>query len=246
MGRRVKLRRRLAGSLGILLFAVGLLLGMGLFGVVIWADLEAALFSPGLRQDAALRSLRCPVMITKWETGTVSASVTNPLDRPTERYVRAHISDGYVTLMREINTSVSLAPGETERLAWTVRADDAAFERLILVKVVVRGRYPLPSRDGTCGILVVDVPVFSGNQVFGLSLVVSLLSMAAGFGLWYRSSQPLHGEGRQAIRAMGVLTGSIVAGTFVGWLGLWVPGLILFVITVLGIGAIIGYFLNTV
>lgn len=230
--------------MGILLFAVGLLLGLALFGVVIWADLEAALFSPGLQQDAALRSLRCPVMITKAETGKVTASLTNPLDRPTERYVRAHVTDGYVTLMREVNTRVPLAPGETERLAWTVTADDAAFERLILVKVVVRGRYPLPSRQGTCGILVADVPALTGSQVFGLSLGVSLLSMAAGFGLWHRAARPIHGEGRQVARAMGMLAGSIVVGTFVGWMGWWVPGLILFVIGVLGIGVIIGYFLN--
>jgi hypothetical protein len=217
---------------------------MALFGVVVWADFEAALFSPGIQQDAALRSLRCPVLITRSETGTVTASLKNPLERSTERYVEAHISDGYVTLMREINTRIPLDPGERQRLEWTVTADDAAFGRLVLVKVVLRARYPLPSRQGTCGILVVDVPFFRGNHFFALGFVVSLLSMAAGFGLWHRAGQPLRERGRQIGRAMGVLTGIVLLGTIVGLMGWWVPGLIFFVITVLGIGVTLGYLLS--
>jgi hypothetical protein len=243
MFRPVKLQG-LARPLGVLLFVAGLLLGMALFGAVIGPDLEAALFSPGLQQNAALRSLRCPVLITRSETGTVTASLKNPLERSTERYIQAHITDGYVTLMREINTRVPLDPGGSQRLEWTVTADDAAFERLVLVKVVLRARYPLPSRQGTCGILVVDVPYLTGNQVFALGFVVSLLSMAAGFTLWYRASQPLHGRGRQMARAMGVVAGTILVGTVIGLLGWWVPGLIFFVITVLGIGVALGYLLS--
>lgn len=239
-------RKWLARPLGILLFSAGLLLGMALFGVVVWADFEAVLFNPGLRRDASLRSLRCPVMITESETGIVTASLTNPLDRPIDRYVRAHITDGYVTLMREVDQSVSIAPGGRERLAWEVTADDAAFERFILVRVVVRGRYPLPSRQGTCGIFVVDVPYLTGDQVFGLVFTAGLISMGLGFGLWYRASEPLRERGLQATRAMGMLASSVALGTIVGWLGWWLPGAIVFLITVLGVGVIIGYLLNRV
>lgn len=246
MPRPVKLPKSLAQALGILLFSVGFLIGMALFGAIIWADFEAALFNPGIQQDASLRSLRCPAVITTSETGTVTASLRNPLDRPTERYVRAHITDGYVTLLREVNKLVSLEPGERQQLQWTVTANDAAFGRLVLVKVVLRARYPLPSRQGTCGILVVDVPYLTGDQVFGLSFAASLLSMAAGFALWYRASQPLHEQRRQLARAMVMLAGSGLVGTAIGLLGLWVPGLVMFVITILGIGVIIGYFLNRV
>lgn len=242
----MNLRERLARPLGILLFSAGLLLGMALFGTLVWADFEAVLFNPGRRYDAPLRSLRCPVMITRSETGTVTASLTNPLDRSIDRYVRAHITDGYVTLMREVDQSVSIASGERERLAWEVTADDAAFERFILVRIVVRGRYPLPSRQGTCGIFVVDVPYLTGEQVFGLVFTASLISMGMGFGLWYRASEPLRARGLQAARAMGMLASSVALGTIVGWLGWWLPGAIVFLITVLGVGVIIGYVLNRV
>ncbi len=241
---RVKFPRGLTSPLGLLLFSVGFLLGMALFGVAIWADFEAVLFNPGLQQDAPLRSLRCPVMITTSETGMVTASLTNPLERSTERYVRAHVTDGFVTLLREVNERVPLEPGERRQLQWTVTADDAAFERLILVKVVLRARYPLPSRQGTCGILVVDVPYLKGDQLFGLAFGASLLCLTAGFGLWFRASRPLRERGRQAARAMVVLAGSVLVGITIGLLGWWLPGLLIFVVALLGIGVIIGYFLN--
>ena len=242
----VRLPRGAIRPLGVVLFSLGLLLGMGLFGAVIWADFEAMLFNPALSQEAPLRSLRCPVMITTSETGTVTASLSNPLDRSTERYVRAHITDGYVTLMREVNQRVPLAPGEKQRLEWAVTADDAAFNRFILVKVIVRGRYPLPGRQGTCGILMVDVPLLNGRQIFSLTFAASVLSMAAGYGLWFGASRPLDQRRQQVARAMVALAGGVVLGTIVGWLGWWLPGFILFLITVLGVGVIIGYLLNRV
>ncbi len=240
----VKVPKGFFRSLGIFLFFVGLLLGMGLFGATVWADFEAVLFNPGLQQEAPLRSLRCPVMITEAETGTVTASLFNPLDRSTERYVQAHITDGYVTLMREVNRSVSLNPGERQQLAWEVTADDAAFERFILVKVVLRGRYPLPSRQGTCGILVVSVPFLTGEQVFGLGFGAALLCMAGGLLLWLRASDSHPKQRRRVARAMGALAGSILVGTTVGLLGWWLPGFIIFLVTLLGIGVIIGHFLG--
>ena len=241
-----KLPRGLIRSLGILLFSLGLLLGMALFGAIVWADFEAVLFNPGLQQEAPLRSLRCPVMITESETGEVTASLFNPLERSTERFLQAHITDGYVTLMREVNRRVSLEPGERQQLAWEVTADDAAYERFILVKVVLRGRYPLPSRQGTCGILVVDVPYLRGEQVFGLGFGAALLCMVGGIVLWLKAGDPLVDRGRRVARAMAALTGSIVVGTTVGLLGWWLPGFIIFLITLLGIGVIIGHFLSQV
>jgi hypothetical protein len=88
---------------------------------------------------------------------------------------------------------------------------------------------------------VVDAPYLSGNQAFVLGLLISLLSVAVGFYLWFRASKPLHERGQQMARAMCVLAGIILVGTVLGLLGWWVLGLIFFAITVLGIGVAIGY-----
>ena len=230
--------------LGVLIFSVGVLAGMALLGIVVWGDFEANMFDPSVKQDASLTTLRCPVMITEAETATVTATFTNPLERPIELYTRAHITEGYVTLMREIITTLSLDPGETKPLHWTVTSDDAAFGRLVLVKVTVNRKYPLPSRQGTCGILVVGLPYFTGNQIFAFTLAASLLIMASGAGLWVVANRPLKDLGQDVIVAMGVLAGSVLAGTIVGLRGSWLFGGLIFVITVLLVGAIIGYFVN--
>ena len=230
--------------LGVLIFSAGVLIGMALFGIVAWEDFEAAMFDPSIKRDASLSTLRCPVMMTKTETGTVTATFTNPLERPIELYTRAHITEGYVTLMREINTKLSLNPGETKPLQWAVTSDDAAFGRLILVKVTVNRKYPLPSRQGTCGILVVGLPYFTGTQIFAFTFAASLLSMAGGAGLWVVANRPLKDLGLDVIVAMGALAGSVLAGMIVGLRGSWLFGGLIFVFTVLLIGAIIGYFVN--
>ncbi len=191
-----------------------------------------------------MRSLRCPILLTPAETGVVSARVSNPLDRPTERYVRVHMSAGSLLLTREFTEVVPLDPGESERVEWSVSADDTVFDRFVMVNVVLRSRYPLPARQGTCGILVLDVPYLTGPQVFGLTLTASLLTMAAGCGLWIWATPPLSDRRHQPIRAMVALAGSVLVGILLGVLGWWLPGLILLTIVLIGIGVIIGYVLN--
>jgi hypothetical protein len=231
-------------TLGVLIFAAGVVLGMALFGSAVWGDFEATLFDTSMRGNAPLKTLRCPVMITSAGPGTVTATFTNPLEKPIDYYIRAHITQGYVTLMREEITNLALDPGETQAVQWTVTPDDAAYGRLILLRVRLAAKYPLPSRHGSCGILVVDLPYFSGNLIFAFALAASLLSMASGAGLWVVANRPLSGPGLDVTRAMGALAGSVLAGTIVALLGWWLPGGLILVFTVLLIGAVIGYFVN--
>jgi hypothetical protein len=211
---------------------------------VIWGDLEGSLFDTSLRGDARLTSLNCPVMVTSTEEGTVSATFENSLDRATVFTVRAHISHGRLTLMREVNSQIPLAPGEKRTLEWPVTAEDAAFGQLILFRVRVGPKYPIPSRDASCGILVVDLPRFTGRQLFTFALAASFLSMAAGMGLWVFANRPLRGLGQDVARAMTALIASILIGMILGILGQWLIGGLVFAINVLFVGVIIGHFVN--
>lgn len=238
------IKNKIIRTLGVLLFSAGVLFGMALFGIVVWPDLEASLFDTSNRGNARFTTLRCPVMMTAKEIGTVSARFENSLERPVEFFIRTHISHGHITLKREIISKLPLASGETQTLKWTVTPEDAAFGRLILVRVRLGPKYPLPSRDASCGILVVDLPYLNGNQVFAFALAASLLGMVAGAGLWAVANRPLSRLGRDVTHAMGALAGSVLIGTVVGLLGQWLLGVIIFVITVLLIGAIAGYFVS--
>ena len=235
---------RFARVLSVVLFSIGALLGVVLVGITVWADFEAILFDPGIREDTRLRSLRCPVMITSEETGVIRARVKNTLDRPTDLFIRAHISHGYVTLMREVNSKLTLEAGEAEEVTWEINQDDAAFGSLVLFKVTVKGGYPLPTRQGTCGVLVIDAPYLKGGQIFGLALALSLIGMITGGVLWVIHNPDMLGLEVQLTRAMGFLSVTIVMGLLVSLVGWWLLGALFLVTILLAIGVIIGYFVN--
>lgn len=234
-----------AHVLWMLLFSVGALLGILLFGSAAWGDLEASLFDAAIRGEAPLRGLKCPVFITATESGTVSLPLKNPLERPTIFTVRARITDGFVLLKREQTSRLSLGPGEEATLEWGVTPKDAAYGgHLILVRVYQFARYPLPSRDSSCGIWVIRAGYLTGVQILVFALLASLAAMVAGIGLWVRASRPLSRERRGIIYGMVALAGLVVIGIVAGLLGWWVLGIGLVAIIVLMVVAIAAYFAN--
>lgn len=241
----MKKRRNLLGTLGVLIFALGVVLGLAFYSGAAWGDLEAFLFHVEGDADASLGSLSCPVVITSTESGTVSATFRNPTERPIKPVVRTHISEGFVTLMRRIDDRPSLEPGEKQRLEWTVTADDAAYGYLILARVFVKYPYPLPARTAACGVLVIDLPGWTGSQVTALVVVGSLLCMVGGVGLWVAGNRPLSGRILDATRAMIALAVVVLLGIIGSFLGWWLLSGLLLMIALLLIGAIITYFLQS-
>jgi ABC-type multidrug transport system fused ATPase/permease subunit len=234
-------RTKILAFLGVLIFSIGVLVGLALFSGAAWGDLEGFLFHSTTRGDSSLRSLRCPVFLTSAESGAIRARFSNPLERSTEFAVRTYISEGFVSMLREIREQLPLEPGESKQLEWPVTPDDAAYGRVILARVHVRGGYPLPSRHASCGILVLDVPSLTGGQILALALTASLLCMGLGAGLWIATHRPLAGRSLDVVRAMGALAVTVVVGIVVSLLGMWVLGLLAVVVTILLTGAIIGY-----
>ena len=229
----MKSQRQITRLLGVLVFSAGVLLGLALSAAAVWGDLEATLFGVSITADASLKTLKCPVMMTSTESGTVAATFSNPTDRQISPKIQTHISHGYVTLKREFRTRVRLAPGESQQLEWSVASDDAAYGYLILVKVLALGQYPLPSRQGSCGILVINLPSFTGKQIIAFSFATSLLSMVLGAALWVVSSQPLSKQGHGAVRAMSCIAITVLAAMLSALLGWWVLGGVLLLIAVL-------------
>jgi hypothetical protein len=238
----MKSQKKVIRILGVLIFSVGVLLGLALSAGAVWGDLEANLFGVSITADAPLKTLTCPVMVTTAESGTVAATFSNPTDRPISPNVQTHISHGYVTLEREIRTRIRLAPGETQQLQWPVTSDDAAYGYLILVKVLALGQYPLPSRQGSCGILVVNLPSFTGNQVVAFVFASSSSSMVLGAALWIANNRPSSKQGRATTRAMSCIAATVLAAMLSALLGWWVLGGILLVVAVLLVTQVVIYF----
>ncbi len=234
-------RSKILRRLGIILFAVGVVLAMALIAVTIWTDLEASFFDSvmGSRGDEPLKTLRCPVLMTTSETGRIRASFENIADKPIELRLRAHVTDGFVTLMREVNTTLPLEPGEKGEAEFTLTAEDRAYRWLILARVLQFRHYPLPARQAACGVLVLDVPFLTGNQLFAIWIAVTVLCLGGGIALYSVANWPLRKSRLATARTMGALVVCLVVGFLVSLTGAFLIATILFAINVLLIFEII-------
>lgn len=224
-------------NLAVFIFSVGILFGMTLAGVATWTDLEANFYNLEKVADESLTTLRCPVLMTVTETGTITATFSNPSDLPVAPRMRAYISNPGP--LRTIETTISLAPGETKQVHWAVTSEDVDYGDLILIKVLAFSYYKSPIREGTCGILVLSLPHLTGNQIFASTLAFSLLGMLIGVGLWVANSRPLKGRMLDATHAMIGLTAVVLVDMVISFRGAWLFGVLLFLVAVLLIAVII-------
>ncbi|MBP1694219.1 MAG: hypothetical protein H6Q37_2102 [Chloroflexi bacterium] len=231
-------------TISIVLFIIGAIIGILFNAMALWPDYEASLFNSGLDADEGMGSLRCPILINDHEHGLVRASVTNPLDRNFKPDVRASISQGYVTLMRQSDQTPLLAPGETQNLHWTVNPEDAAWKRVILFRAYQFRAYPVPSRTGACGILVVNISI-PGSGLTILWVAASLLLMGTGMWLWVRGNQPLIYPSRNVVSAMTAMGIVVLAGIASALAALMVVGLITLVVSILMSLAMLAHFTHS-
>jgi len=175
------------------------------------------------------------------EVGTITLTLKNPTDRPVQFAAQADISNP--GLAREERTSVLLAPGEKKRVDWTVTSADVDLGFFIFVKPATYPTYPYPYRQSTCGILVLNIPGLTGNLVFSLALVVSVLSLLSGMSLWIAGNQPLEGRRRDTTAAMAFLAVIALGALLARTMGAWMAGVILLALAVLTITLILFFVL---
>ena len=235
----MKKNNRILHWLSLLIFTFGILIGMAVAGGIIWGDVEASIFDSSIKAKSALR-LNCPVVITTNEIGKISAILKNLDDRDREFYVRAHISEGYVSLMREIDQQIPVALGQKGKVEWEVYPEDAAYNRIILFRAYVNPSYPIPSQGNFCGVLVLDVALLTGIQFLVLIIGLSLACIIIGSLIWRKINHPMNDDMRSLTNAMYALAVIIYATILTGYLGLWILGVLLFASSILMIGIIFG------
>jgi len=232
-------------TLSIVLFAFGVLLGVAYFGAATWGDIESSLFDPSLGSGEPLDSMKCPVVISGAETGMVIVTLSNPTGETQRRFIRGHISEGFVSVMREINSRVEIEPGGSQRIEWQVTPDDAAWRRVILVRAYLFSSFPMPAQSATCGILVLNFLNLSGGQIVGLILAASLLLLGTGLWLWISSNQPLRGRVLNATYAMSGIALVVLGGMVSSFIGNWMLGVLLLLAAVLLVVVVVTYFFQT-
>jgi hypothetical protein len=216
------IKRFALSLLGMLIFLAGIFLELSLSGAVLEGEIEARAYTPQIG-DSGL-TVKCPPMLSLTESGTVSATITNTLDEETKPLVTAEISrhDG----PQQLSQTLDLAPHETQTIQWTVNSSNMIFGRLILVNIVQSRYADLSSRQGACGIPVLNLFKLNGNSSFFLVFFTALLCTALGAAGWLRAYSPLNDFRRSTAQACGTMAGMATAGMLVALPRWW--GLILF------------------
>ena len=205
----------------VILTLTGILIGLLLSLLAVWADYESISYGFPRRAQAPLRGLTCPVFMGRNESGTVSLKISNPTDRNLSAGIRTQISTSTEPLSRV--EGIRLAPGEQMTLQRTVGPENIDFGMFIFVDALVYAVYPMPDRETTCGILV--LPVTNGTYPLILGTALSVLLMAAGIYLLNKNGLPV-GRSRPLLF---MVIATMLAMTL-GYIGWWLAAFLLIIL----------------
>lgn len=214
-------------QVGLIIYMLGLLAGLLLASVAVWGDLEASQFDPLNRADQRLNSFSCPIVITRGEEAAVSATFRNSGDRNENLRIRTRVTDGFISVIREDLTETSIPPGESQQFSWEVTAQDAAWERIILVRTSTVRNAPYRRLVGSaCGILLLPVSGITGQQVVFATLTVSIILLIVGGWLWGLARTDLSATEKRSRKILLGFAGLIMLGVIFGFLSIWGLGLV--------------------
>ena len=219
--------------LGLVSFVVGLLLGLVLIAVPVWADLESSYYGFQPFYAESLTTLHCPVLMERSEAGSMWVNVRNETDREINQVVAVRLSSPLA--ISESRETLTLAPGETRRLTWTIDASNIDLGTFVFAHVATYPVYPVPMREATCGVFVVDFPGLSGNLLFYGLLALCVLCLGVGLLLWDTSRLSAISRLPSVRMAMRFLVVVLLVGMASSLLGLWMVGVLALVVVLLTI-----------
>ena len=225
--------------LGFISYGIGVAIGFFLILVAVWADMESSAYDFPRLATAGLRGLHCPILMTPDETGKIFLDVSNTTDGPISPSIKTLISTRLDP--EEFLEGFRLTPGESRRLEWPVDTENLDLGNFIFAKVLFYSAYPLPAREATCGIIVLDLPG-TGQVVVPILMVLSLVGL--GWGLY---SINKFGAAQERLKKhLGSLTFlalMIVLGLVLSFIGGWISSLVVLVVTLLLMIILLGSFM---
>jgi hypothetical protein len=239
------MKKKTARILGIITLMLGILLFVFIAVVSLWGDIEATFFDASLIQADRIKHLQCPPVITTNEISKVTAEITNTDRKPVTIEVRAHVTNGFVTLMNEYITDVPLEPGETKPVDVPIAPANAAYDRLILVRVHQMKELSNPYQNASCGVVLVNVPFLTGRQFVMLVMSLGVLLTAGGFGLWAFNSRPIILQRKRTFISLLIFAAIAILLATISLIGIWILGVIVAAVWLLmGISLIWQFFLT--
>jgi hypothetical protein len=216
---------------GSIVYLLGVLLGLGLAIVTIWGDYEANAFYDQGAGYQRFGGLSCPVLMSRSETSTVSATFDNSDNQVFQPYYEVDIAATAST--RHMEDQLTVPAKSSKSVSWTVGANDINLGSFILIKMDVLPTAGFSTREATCGIVVMNFGEVPGRLVFGAWLGASLVGMALGLVLRESGSERLSTKAtnlRNGMRAAGITT---LLALLTGLMGLWLIGVLFVAMTIL-------------
>ena len=223
--------KKLLHTTGLILFFIGIFIGVLAAGGLTWSSLEANFyFGYGIQGNRALK-VNCPPVLAASDTGMVTVSIFNPSTRQVKPRIEADLSGP--VFPSTLETQLSIAPGERKTASWEIGYRNVAFGNLILAQVYQYSAYPLTSAKGYCGTLVFNLHGLTGMQFLGLFLAAGLIGTLVGFILAAIGRRLLGERKRDEMGGMLLLSGFVLVGILGGLIGWWLVGVIAIAISVL-------------
>jgi hypothetical protein len=210
---------------------LGVALGIGLAGLAVWGDFEAMSYFYTGAGYAGFSGLKCPALMTRDETVTISATLDNPGNQPIEPYYQVDISG--IAGLRHLENQVTVPPHSSKTVQWAVGAEDIDLGSFVMVKMDILPMAGYSTREATCGMAVLNLGGLSGGQAVGWSLGLSLLATVLGLVIREAGPVPIGGKElslRNAMRATGILTCAALFAALSGW---WLFGFLFGALTLL-------------
>ncbi|NSW52115.1 MAG: hypothetical protein HPY85_06390 [Anaerolineae bacterium] len=213
---------KLFAILGVILFSLGILIGMAFLAITTWGNLEAVGFYPSTTAEGKLNSVRCPVFLTLDETATISARFHNETENTIRPTVSTILSRGFITYTEEFRETIQLEPGDSYVMRWDINHDDAVYKMFVMARVVLLNSYPLEDLQAVCAVYVLNTTFLDGSAILILSLVSYAVLVGGGVVLWKKFSLYGPEANKHATRGilvlMTVVTTGIIANLFRSWI----------------------------
>ena len=215
--------------LGVLFYILAVITGLSLIVISTWGDMEADSYGFPRRANSSLSGLNCPILLTRNETGVISLSILNPTDQPLHPSARTEISAAFEPEV--FVESIDLEPGASQTLEWSLKPSNIVLGNFILANVQVYATYPIPNREKTCGILIMDLP---GNGRIIVTILAAITLIGLAWGLYsMNKSGLLKNRAPLTWNAILFLAALIIIGLVLSFTVSWVPSLGILVLSVL-------------
>ena len=227
---------------GSVIFFFGICIGLILAFAAVWGDYEGLSYFYTGAGYPSFNGLKCPILMTRSETGTVRVNFDNPGAEEIEPYYEVTVS-GQAS-MRKFEGQLPVPAHASKSIEWTVDARDMDLGFFIFINMDVLPVAGYSTREDNCGIIVLNIAGPTGGQILNLSLSLSLLGIVIGYGLWESDAKKNAWGSDNLSYAMKALGLAVLLAMLTGFLGWWLAGVLFGVLTILLMVIVLRLFVN--